>query len=94
MAKTREWREYETVAQELLNRMASEFGLAGVLRDQKVSGQISGTEWNIEGKALLEGSDMFLIVECRRYTNSRIKQESAGALAFRITTRGLLVEYL
>ena len=84
MAKKREWREYENVAHELLNRMASEFGLTRVLPDQQVTGQVSGTEWNIEGKALVDGSDIFLIVECRRYTTSKIKQEAVGGLAFRI----------
>ena len=34
------------------------------------------------------GCDAFVVVECRRYTTSRIKQEAVAALAWRIQDTG------
>ena len=82
--KEAKWHTYEEVAIFLLNEMATEFGLEKVEGNQKVLGLKSGTEWEIDAKGLLEQGLKFVIVECRRYTKSRLNQESLGALAYRI----------
>ena len=82
------WRTYEKVATYLLNQMAEEFGLEKVEADQVVLGLRSGTTWRIEGKGIAEGGDRFVIVECRRYLNSKLNQENVGGLAYRITDTG------
>jgi len=81
------WESYEEVAQYLLNQFASQFGLGHVEGKQCVPGE-SGTEWEIDAKGVANNGDGFLIVECRRYTKSRLSQESLAAIAFRIQDVG------
>ena len=81
------WETYEDVARYLLNEFAQHFGLGHVEGKQLVSGA-SGTDWEIEAKAVLADGSGFLIVECRRYTSSRLKQKDMGALAFTISDVG------
>jgi hypothetical protein len=82
------WRKYEKVATDLLNKMADEFGLEKVEANQHVLGLRSGTQWAIDGKGTSIGTEKFVIVECRRYTNSKIDQERIGGLAYRISDTG------
>jgi hypothetical protein len=72
----------------LLNEFATEFGLERVEGKQGIVGQRSGTTWEIEAKGLREGDSGFVIVECRRYTNSKQNQEKVGGLAYRIIDTG------
>jgi len=88
LGKPKKWETYEQVANHLLNRMADEFGLERVEGKQKIQGLRSGTEWEIEGKGVVEGQEAFLIVECRRYTTKKLSQETVGGLAFRIADTG------
>lgn len=81
------WKTYEEVAQYLLDQFAAHFKLGRVEEKQIVPGE-SGTEWEIDAKGVKSDGDGFLIVECRRYTNSRLNQESMAALAFRIQDTG------
>lgn len=81
------WESYEEVAQYLLNQFASQFGLGHVEGKQCVPGE-SGTEWEIDAKGVANNGDGFLIIECRRYTKSKLSQESIAALAFRIQDTG------
>ncbi|MCE9678910.1 hypothetical protein LZP69_06885 [Shewanella sp. AS1] len=78
------WQTYEEVATYLLNQFASEFELDGFSGKEKLSGMISGTNWEIDGKGFTDGRDKFVIVECRRYTTSKQSQEKMAALAYRI----------
>jgi hypothetical protein len=78
------WESYEEVAAYLLDQMASAFGLQRVEAKQKVKGLRSGAEYEIDAKGVLEGKEAFVIIECRRYTSSKQKQEQIGALAYRI----------
>ena len=55
------------------------------LDQHECSGPQSGTDWEIDAKGIGEGNQGFIIVECRRYTKSRLNQEDLGALAYRIT---------
>jgi len=78
------WKTYEEVAQHLLNEFSEKFEMSKFEGKQSVKGLKSGTKWEIDAKGVKEGSDIFLIVECRRYTTSRQSQEKIGALAYRI----------
>ncbi|WP_411153065.1 restriction endonuclease [Streptomyces sp. A30] len=51
---------------------------------KKVIGKRSGTEWEIDGKGVKVGDEGFVIIECRRYTTSKQKQEQVAGLAYRI----------
>lgn len=84
---TKKWESYEEVAQYLLNQFAENFGLGTVEGKQIIPGQ-SGTNWEIDAKGLKTEGEGFLIVECRRYTTSRLSQESVGAIAYRIKDTG------
>ena len=71
----RKWKTYEELAAYLLNQFAAEFGLSRVEGKQAVQGQRSGTQWEIDAKGVREGNQSFIIVECRRYTTSKLNQE-------------------
>ncbi len=81
------WKSYEEVAQYLLNQFAESFGLGAVEGKQVISGK-SGTNWEIDAKGIKIDGEGFLIIECRRYTKSRLSQESIGAIAYRIKDTG------
>ena len=86
-ASLKQWRTYEEVAAEILDRLREELGLSAVEGKQSIPG-LSGTEWELDAKGIKHGSEAFVIVECRRHTTSRIKQEAIAALAFRIQDTG------
>jgi hypothetical protein len=83
-----DWRQYEQVAAHILNDVAAHFGLKRVEGKQCIPGLRSGTEWEIEAKGLSEDGQTFVIIECRRYTTSKLKQEHLGAIAYRIMDTG------
>ncbi len=82
------WQSYEEVATYLLNKFASDFGLSRVESKQSLSGVNSSTSWEIDAKGFRQGNDGFVIVECRRYTNSKQNQEKVASLAYRISDTG------
>ena len=82
------WKLYEEVAQFLTDQMAEHFGLSRVEGKQKIEGKRSGTTYEIDGKGVAKNGDGFVILECRRYTTSRQKQEDMAALAYRIHDTG------
>ncbi|MCA9942544.1 MAG: restriction endonuclease [Anaerolineales bacterium] len=79
------WRTYEEVATFLLDQFAAEFGLKKFESKQEIEGTVN---WEIDAKGVNEGGDLFIIVECRRYTTSKLSQEALGALAYRIKDTG------
>ncbi|MFF7643833.1 restriction endonuclease [Streptomyces canus] len=83
-SKRNTWRSYEDVAVYLLDQIASKLDLDRVEDKQKVIGKRSGTEWEIDGKGVKVGNEGFVIIECRRYTTSKQKQEQVAGLAYRI----------
>lgn len=83
------WQSYEEVATYLLDQFATEFGLERVEGKQKLRGCRSGTIWEIDAKGVQANGAGFLLVECRRYTESRVKQDEVGGLAYRICDMGL-----
>ena len=84
------WESYEEVAVYLLDQVGDRLGLDFELVEgkQDVYGSRSGAKWEIDGKAVTVGEEEFVIIECRRYTTSRLKQEQAAALAYRIADTG------
>lgn len=81
------WRRYEVAARQIIERLRTEFGFSSVEGKQLVAGH-SGAQWEIDAKGLTEGSDTFVIIECRRYTTSRLKQEDIAAVAWRVSDTG------
>jgi hypothetical protein len=79
------YESYETVANFLLNDIARVLGLQRVEGKQDLVGNRSGTTWTVDGKGVkAESGEAFVIIECRRYTTSKAKQEHLGAIAYRI----------
>jgi hypothetical protein len=77
------WEQYEQVAVHLLNQFADEFGLDHVEGKQTLPGR-SGTTWDIDGNGVrVDPEEAIIVVECRRYLNSRQTQEKVAGLAFR-----------
>lgn len=74
------WRNYEQVAEYLLDKFSSDYGFTRVEGKQHASGK-SGTQWEIDAKAIR--GENFFIVECKKWKNT-IDQETVGGLAFRI----------
>lgn len=85
--KKASWANYESIAQHLLDTIASEFGLGRVEGKQIVPGE-SGASWEIDAKGVMLDDEGFLIVECRRYTTSRLSQEGVAGIAYRIRDTG------
>ncbi|REK81758.1 hypothetical protein DVG80_21030 [Rhodococcus erythropolis] len=80
------WKTYEEVACDLLERIGDHLGLNYVEGKQKLVGQ--DTEWEIDAKGVLKDGRGIVVIECRRYTTSRINQKDMGALAFTIKDLG------
>jgi hypothetical protein len=82
------WRTYEEVAVYLLNQFADALGLERVEGKQKVVGNITTAEWEIDGKGVKIGHEGFVVIECRRHLRSKLKQEEVAAVAYRIRDMG------
>lgn len=78
----KEWIKYEDTARYLLNKVRDRLDLIDVEKKQKLTGNITGTSWEIDAKANTE--DGVMLIECRRHTTKRIDQESVAAIAFRV----------
>jgi hypothetical protein len=77
------WQAYEGAARSVLQQIGGVLGIGEVEGKQTLDGK-SGTQWEIDAKAIQESGENFLVVEVRRYTTSSLKQEDVAALAFRI----------
>ena len=53
-----------------------------------MTGQVSGTTWEIDAKGIATDGEAFVIIECRRYANSRPSQDELAGLAWRIQDAG------
>jgi hypothetical protein len=84
MDESHSWETYEEVATYLLNQFATKFGIERFEGKQNVEGKRSGTSYEIDAKGMGSDNEVFIIVECRRYTTSRQSQERLGGLAYRI----------
>jgi hypothetical protein len=83
-----DWKRYERTAASILNEVAAHLGLDRVEGKQSIRGLRSGTEWEMDAKGCSQGTEAFIIVECRRYTTSKQTQERLGGLAYRIIDSG------
>jgi Restriction endonuclease len=83
------WESYEDVARYLLEQLGDKLGLKleRVEGKQKLVGK-SGMEWEIEGKGVKTDDGGIVVIECRRYTTSKVKAEAIGALAYRMSDLG------
>jgi Restriction endonuclease len=86
--ETTTWISYEQVAIYLLNQIADVLELERVEGKQSLEGRSSGTRWELDGKGVKVGDEGFVIIECRRYTKSKRKQEQVAGLAYRILDTG------
>jgi hypothetical protein len=79
------WETYEDVARYLLEKMGDTLGLGleTVEGKQKLVGK-SGMKWAIDGKGVKTDGEAIVVIECRRYTTSKLKPEAMGGLAYRI----------
>lgn len=84
----KKWIKYEEVARYLLDEFAHKFGLSRFEPKQKIRGKRTDRLWEIDAKGVKDGSDIFIVVECRRYTSSRQSQEQMGGLAYKIQEVG------
>lgn len=84
------WQNYEEVAAFLLNRWADyfELNISNVEGKQQVKGKRSGTDWEIDAKAVCKDGESFLIVECRKYKKAKQKQAQVAGLAYEILDTG------
>ncbi len=89
MSKSHLATAYEEAAHHVLADLRKVLGLSHVEGKQTLAG-LSGTEWEIDAKAWLEGQAGFLVVEARRYVSSRLKQEALAAIAYRIQDLGAI----
>jgi hypothetical protein len=80
------WRNYEDVANTLLNRFREDIGALVVEGRQSVPHLYADTEYEIDGRAVISDGT-FLIVECRR-TSRAMSQEDMGAIAYRVESTG------
>ena len=87
MTANTDWSRYEVAAKQIIERLRTEFGFSTVEGKQLLDGK-SGTQWEIDAKGLKEDASTFVIIECRRYTTSRLKQENIAAVAWRIVDVG------
>ncbi len=88
MPEDSKWETYEEVATYLLGQIAEVLGLEKVEGKQTVVGNRSGTTWEIDGKGVKNNEGGFVIIECRRYSKQKQKQEQVAALAYRIMDTG------
>jgi hypothetical protein len=77
-----QYESYEQVAQFLINELAQHFGLRNVEGKQTVPGTI--TDWEIDAKGIRADNSGFIVIECRRYTTSKLKQKDIASLAYEI----------
>ena len=85
-SKKKDLERYEEVVPELLRMIADRFGVTHFEGKQKIPGKL--TDWRIDAKGAKDGTDIFLIVECRRYTKKRQSQGQIAELDFRIRDTG------
>lgn len=82
-----EWETYESLAVFLLDKIGAMLGLERVEGKQKLVGDV-GTDWEVDGKGVRNDGGEIVVIECRRYTRSKLKQEAVGGFAYRIRDLG------
>ena len=82
------WQSYEEVARFLLQKLSDRLGLGleGVEDKQKLTGE--ATDWEIDGRGVGTEDGAVIVIECRRLTTSKVKQNAVAALAYSIRDLG------
>jgi hypothetical protein len=78
---------YEDAARRALQGLREELGVSSIETRQLLE-RNSGASWEINARAWRGESEQFLVVEARRHTSSRLKQEDIAAVAFRVEVVG------
>jgi hypothetical protein len=78
---------YEQVTRAILEDLREHLGLTRVMPKGTFDGA-SGTEWQIDASSYRAKTGALVLVECRRKTTSRIKQEEVAGFAYRIRDIG------
>jgi hypothetical protein len=83
------WEAYEELTRVLLEKWSAEFGLGLEIVEgkQNLVGQ-SGTVWEIDAKGVRDDDGAIVVVECKRYTKSRVDQATVAKLAYSISDIG------
>lgn len=80
------WETYEEVARDLMERIGDHLGLKYVEGKQKLMGK--ATDWEIDAKGVKANDQGIVVIECRRYTTSRINQKDMASFAYTIEDLG------
>lgn len=92
---TKSWKSYEDVTRQLLTDIRQYLDLERVQGKQKVKGQITGIDWEVDAIGYEVGTEQLVLVECKKRSGSKISQETIGGFAYRIqdtgAERGILV---
>jgi len=82
-----DWLTYEQAARSVVAHLRRALGVNQVNGKQSIAG-LSGANWEFDAVARHENDARLLLIEARRYTTSRLKQEHLAAFAFRIQDVG------
>jgi hypothetical protein len=74
-----DWEKFEHAAEVVVRDLRLELGIERVEGKQKVLGA-SGSYWELDARAWIDGGRGFLIVEARRHTANGLSQESVIAI--------------
>jgi len=80
---------YEKVTRKILDNLSKQLGFSRVEGKSKFPGT-SGTKWEIEASCYKPKTDAIVLVECRRKTTSKVKQEEMAGFAYRIKDIGAI----
>ncbi|MBN7303112.1 restriction endonuclease [Mycobacteroides abscessus subsp. bolletii] len=82
------WQSYEEVARFLLQKLSDLLGLGlkRVADKQTLVGD--ATDWEIDGRGVPTDGGGVIVIECRRLTTSKVKQNAVAALAYSIRDLG------
>ncbi|QCH24436.1 restriction endonuclease [Mycobacteroides salmoniphilum] len=82
------WQSYEEVARFLFQKLSDLLGLGlkRVADKQTLVGD--ATDWEIDGKGVPTDGGGVIVIECRRLTTSKVKQNAVAALAYSIRDLG------
>ncbi len=82
-----DWLTYENAARSVVAHLRSALGVSQVDGKQSIAG-VSGANWEFDAVAHRANDGNLLLIEARRHTTSRLKQEHLAAFAFRIQDVG------
>lgn len=79
---------YEAVVRQILGNLRERLGVCEVRGPARYRGRRSGARWSIEASCHRVRNGALVLVECRRKTTSRVKQEEVAGFAYRVRDIG------